>query len=56
MDLLNIVCLLDYSCLAVKAFSYGRAGDLAVVTVDTTAIPRLIVRVCMKNPLLRESI
>jgi len=41
---------------AVKAFSFIRAGEPAAVTVDTTAVPRLVARACMNNPLLRESI
>jgi hypothetical protein len=41
---------------AVKAFSCGRAGEPAVVTLDTTAVPRLVARSCINNTLLRESI
>jgi len=41
---------------AVKAFSYGRASELIVVILDTTAVPCLIARSCMNNTLLRESI
>jgi hypothetical protein len=41
---------------AVKAFSYGRASETAVVTLDITAITHLVVQSCMNNTLLRESI
>jgi hypothetical protein len=41
---------------AVKAFSCGRAGEPAVVTLDTTAVSSLVARSCMNNTLLRESI
>jgi len=41
---------------AVKAFSCGRAGEQAVVTLHTTAVPCLVARSCMNNTLLRESI
>lgn len=40
----------------VKAFSYGKASEPAIVTLDITAVPRLIVRAYMNNTLLRESI
>jgi hypothetical protein len=39
-----------------QAFSCGRAGEPAVVTFDTAAVPYLVTRSCMNNTLLRESI
>ena len=42
--------------LCLQCFSYGRAGEPAVVTLDTTAVLRLVAQACMNNTLLRESI
>jgi hypothetical protein len=39
-----------------QGFSCGRAGEPAVVTLDTTAVPHLVVRPCINNTLIRENI
>jgi hypothetical protein len=39
-----------------QGFQLRRAGEPAVVTLDTTAVPRLVAPSCMNNTLLRESI
>ena len=44
----------NWSCC--QGFQLRRAGEPAVVTLDTTAVPRLVVPSCMNNTLLRESI
>jgi len=39
-----------------QGFQLRRAGEPAVVNLDTTAVPRLVAPSCMNNTLLRESI
>jgi hypothetical protein len=41
---------------AIEAWSYRRAGEPTIVTLDITAVPCIVPRSCMNNTLLRKSI